>query len=524
MAVTNYRRTGFATLGEATVSLINDLLAGGKMTLVYPSAAPVLGTATDTATGQITSTATINSLPVARYILESTSQIDVKSSTGLTITAATVATSTVTLTYASQTTAPFPVGSLITVAGVTPAAYNGQYTVLTCTATQLTYAVTTIPSGAGTVFGTVVAGYGGVASSTGYTGSTDSALNNSWRICFDFPLTDGSGSPQKFAEFLAVYVGTSVQLRNDGSVIALPLIPTAAGGTIKFLEPAGNVGAAYRTVGVTTAADALKPVVVGGIPTIEGGSVSSWDVGFYNRIGIDKSSGYAVPLTYDLTTSKRGIFFGMYDIYSEQSGTKFNWVLVQRSVDRDTGAIRGRYVTSETGSIATFLTATDTESVAPVWCVSCVNNKYYKFVVREQDIGGPGKKTSAIDNTEDSTAIINPFDQQSLTDDSKYVITFLSNLNTTRFKYPDELDLIGTVSSDVIGAGTEAEVNVYGELQAAGSNMNRVYRALPPNAPFGTGMRLVNLIRFQYGYAGSGSGIIVSAAGPASESGAATPV
>lgn len=550
MAVTNFRKSGFATLGDATVSLITDLLASG-MKLVYPSSFPGTGFQTDTTTGQIKSSSTVGtpSAPVARVILESTNAVDVKSSVGFTASAAIgtttngAATATLTLTDpdtgSAPTVAPFPVGSLVTINGATSSGYDGTFTVVsTPTAATLTYLITSnIPVGAGTGR-KVVAGYGGAASSLTYASSDDTVLNNSWRICFDFPLIDSTATAALatqgttvFSEFLAVYVGTSVQLRNDGTVIALPKIPTQAGGTITFLEPAGNVGADYRTNGVTTsgttaalaAAAALKPVVVNGVPTTEGGTVSSWDVGFYNRIGIDRNSGYAVPLTYDLTTSKRGIFFGMYDIYSEQSGTKFNWVLVQRSVDRDTGAIRGRYVTNETGSIATFLRANDTESVAPVWCVNCVNNKYYKFVVREQDLGGPGRKTSAIDNTEDSTAIINPFDQQSLTDDSKYVITFLSNLNTTRFKYPDELDLVGTVSADVIGAGTEAEVNVYNELQSASNPMNRVYRALPPNSPFGTGMRLVNLVRFQYGYTGSSTGTAVSAAGPSSESGAATP-
>jgi hypothetical protein len=225
-------------------------------------------------------------------------------------------------------------------------------------------------------------------------------------------------------------------------------------------------------------------------------SVGSWDVGFYNRIGITRDSGYAVPLTYELTMSKRGVFFGVWDLYSETSGTKFNWVLIQRGVDRASGAIRGRPKTTEAGlgdvytnAVESFLSTTS-NSVCPLWCVNSVNNKYYKFNPREKDVGGPSLRSSATENTEDSTSIINPFDQQSLTDNSKYVITFLSNLNTNRFKYPDELDLMGTVSADVIGSGTEATVNVYNEP------IDRVYRALPPNQPFGTGMRAVSFVRW----------------------------
>jgi hypothetical protein len=223
-------------------------------------------------------------------------------------------------------------------------------------------------------------------------------------------------------------------------------------------------------------------------------------VGFYNRIGVDKTSGYAVPLNYEITLTQRGIFFGVWDTLSESTGVKFNWVLVQRSVDRASGAIRGRPKIKEFGedtytrAVESFVTTTK-NSVKPLWCVNCVNNYYYKFNPREEDIGAPSFRTSAVFNNEDSTAIINPFDQQSLTDDSKYVITFLSNLNSNRFKYPDELDMVGTVSSDVIGNGTEATVTVYGEP------VDRVYRALPPNQPYGTGMRLVSFVKWSKTFA-----------------------
>ena len=439
MAVYNTRQSGYATLGELAINLMSKLVAGAGtwngttgtklgFKLVYPSTGEATMAANyDTNTGYIKTTTSYTptggvATPVARWIFECTSEIDVKTTT------------TQTTTFSAGTT----------------------------------------------------------------------TLTDGWRICIEFPLEDsiataalGTAGTTVFKEYMAVYVGTSVQLRNDGTIVALPYVSSIAGGGVTFVEPAGNVGAPYRTVtaagsslvgGASSATAALKPELVSGVPAV--GGTASWDIGFYNRIGVTRDSGYAIPLTYELTMSKRGVFFGVWDLYSEQSGAKFNWVLVQRSVDRASGAIRGRAKTTETGAVATFLDDTAT-SVAPLWCVNCVNNKYYKFNPREQDIGGPGRRTSATDNSEDNTAIINPFDQQSLTDDSKYVITFLSNLNTTRFKYPDELDLVGTVSSDVIGAGTEATVTVYNE-----SPVDRVYRALPPNAPYGTGMRIVSLARF----------------------------
>jgi hypothetical protein len=58
-----------------------------------------------------------------------------------------------TLTFATQTIPPFPVGSAITVAGVTPSGYNGTYTVTACTATSVSYANAT--TGSQTVAGTI---------------------------------------------------------------------------------------------------------------------------------------------------------------------------------------------------------------------------------------------------------------------------------------------------------------------------------------------------------------------------------
>jgi len=62
---------------------------------------------------------------------------------------------TATITFAAQTVAPFIVGQTIVVAGVTPAGYNGTYTVTACTTTTVQYANAT--TGAQTVAGTVAA-------------------------------------------------------------------------------------------------------------------------------------------------------------------------------------------------------------------------------------------------------------------------------------------------------------------------------------------------------------------------------
>jgi hypothetical protein len=471
MAAINKRKTGYPTLGALAIDLINDLVQGTGtsgsptgMRLIFPDKLPTTADNLHLTTGYFQSDVYYGNIvagtatPVARYILEATTDVDV-------------------LTDCTQIANPV----------------------------AFTFGTTTLTKG--------------------------------WRICIEFPLVDSAtisipvstasvptiaagvlltavqkGPTKVYKDFISVYVGTSVQLRNDGTVVAVPELPIAVpSASITFLEPAGLVGAGYRKVtkGISNSSNAIKPPLTStGLPgqgtttavsgtSITDGTLSApdWNVGFYNRIGVDQTSGYAVPLNYEITMSKRGIFFGVWDVLSESTGVKFNWVLVQRSVDRASGAIRGRPKTKEfgqdtyTNAVDSFVTTTK-NSVKPLWCVNCVNGYYYKFNPREEDIGAPSTRTSAVFNTEDSTASINPFDQQSLTDDSKYVITFLSNLNSNRFKYPDELDLVGTVSADVIGNGTEATVTVYGEP------IDRVYRALPPNQPYGTGMRLVSFVKW----------------------------
>lgn len=61
---------------------------------------------------------------------------------------------TATLTFAAQPVPPFPIGSAITVAGVTPAGYNGTWTVTACTTTTVSFL--SAATGAQTVAGTII--------------------------------------------------------------------------------------------------------------------------------------------------------------------------------------------------------------------------------------------------------------------------------------------------------------------------------------------------------------------------------
>ena len=621
MAIYNIRRTGYGTAADAVIHMIGDLITGG-MRMVYPnnSSGPIVPTVLNNIhpeTGFMMTTTSINFdgdpyYPVARFILETTTSTDIKA-------VITAATTTVSFTgtiapnldgVTSTLTVTIPPGTGAIAAGMT---INDPTGVLAGFSPAL------IVSGSSTTWilnvSQTIASAAPFTATNKYTSLSDSTvLTAGWRICFDFPLqyledyalttidpttkvrtgglTDKITGSTVFEDFMSVYVGTSVQLRNDGQISILPDIYTIGNAVkVNYVQPDGLIGASYRKPGINSVATktvALAPPVaimkgyvssltnkiltttkrLGGSITnsmnLTGSETSSTgknlrllpytyinedpltsssqqvngtglgdagtyyistpagftqyaqneafvpqssgeairmigvstdidgaDVGFINRINLDRLSGLAIPLSYEITTTKKGVFIGVWDVLSEQNGKRFNWLLVQRSVDRISGAIRGRTKTTETGTAATFLDAT-VNSVCPVYCVNSVNNLYYQFVVREQDNGGPSIPRSASVNSEDNTAIINPFDQQSITDDGQYVITFLNKLNTSRYRYPDELDMVGTVSSDVIGFGSSVRISAYGE-ETAVTPLQRVYRSLPSNNPYGTGMRLMIL-------------------------------
>jgi hypothetical protein len=674
MAIYNIRRTGYGTGAEAVISMIGDLINGG-MRMVYPNNqyGPIVPTATDNlhpGTGFMMTKTTIPFegdpySPVARFILESTSAVDIKAVIGaVAITlnfSGTIApnadgfTSTLTLNAPLSGTQLAP-GMTITKAAVvttTTTAAPGLTTTTTAGPSYLPFTSAIVISGSGTSW--KVSGQNLVSSLTAfratdnYTSASDPAiLTKGWRICFDFPLpyledyattdiadttrvrspgtgafTDKVPGSAIFEDFVAIYLGTSVQLRNDGQVSVLPDTTTIGSAVrVKYTQPDGLVGASYRQSGynsVGTRTIAMTPPItimkaylslsntqgqvlttlkrvgsnitdrmtltgsetnlvtgrslrilpftyINGDPSAntlayltgtgigdegkykfatpagyadygtpnnpgtffpknDGEAIKvigvateiiGSDVGFINRINLDRLSGLAIPLSYELTVTQKGIFIGIWDVLSEQNGKRFNWLAVQRSVDRISGGIRGRARTTETGKVGTFLTNTK-NSVGPVYCVNSVNNLYYQFVVREEDQGGPTIPASAAVNSEDNTAIINPFDQQSITDDGKYVITFLNKLSTNRYRYPDELDMVGTLSSDVIGFGTETRISAYDEEKDPIKPLQRVYRSMPSNSPFGTGMRLMVLTGWEDISNGIGEFGVPDLAGPMSE-------
>ncbi len=314
-----------------------------------------------------------------------------------------------------------------------------------------------------------------------------------WRIAIDVRenKTNPNAGPQK----VEIYAGTRLQLKDTGEL------------TTQFNESgsqpvdrAGLMGAA------PTGAATTEPYIENGVSkTVAFKETDANDPkqGFLNRekrVGASSTPGVAVyPLNYLITMTNRGIFLGMWEgNWSTLQKTKaatdnfFNWFLIQRPVNRNTGEVL-------------------TTGVCPVFCVNSVGYDYWKMIVREKDVihptqGAADCKSLLFDETtgtistvttpyrvpadahsQDNFAIINSTTQISLTEDSKYLISLIHDLNTPRFRYTEELDMIGQTSADVCMAGNDLSMTTYGESGP------RIYHAMPANNPYNSGLRIVVL-------------------------------
>jgi len=269
-------------------------------------------------------------------------------------------------------------------------------------------------------------------------------------------------------------------------------------------EPVGNTGAPWTNTFDPTpnavkfqAGTGVAPEVYQSPAKWDGPDVTDPSQLFVNKYvvagtkantfgGFTADSNYAYPLSYRIVLTDHGLFLGCWGPDPEESGKGFSWLLVQRPVDKKTGIVRGVPLNPE-DPVSDQIYYPNTPNVGnrPLFCVNSVGGKYWKFVVREHDNGVPSVRKDATANTPDSGAVINPYPQQSLTENGEYVITFLNNLNSSRFKYADELDMLGTVSSDVVGGGSDIDVNVYSEAN------QRTYHALWSSGAFGSKMRIM---------------------------------
>lgn len=250
-------------------------------------------------------------------------------------------------------------------------------------------------------------------------------------------------------------LGSNQSLRTDGS-----LSWTTTGTTTKVLAgPIGCVGGRYTkgTTPTDKAPDPTKP-----------------EEGFINRtsrvvVGTSDISDSA-PMTYYLCIAERGFVLCVWEDFTSDLGAKsVSWVVAQRPVARTDGKIV-------------------TTGKAPVFAMFSAAEKIQRFTVREADVMRPSDPVDAGVDTDYNNAIINITEQVAISEGNRYVVSFPSRLNTTRYAYTYELDMLGYTSGDVVSENTIVPLKVYNEVDPP-----RNYVSLLANGPNNTGMRIVAL-------------------------------
>lgn len=251
----------------------------------------------------------------------------------------------------------------------------------------------------------------------------------------------------------AVTVGSQQTVRTDGT------LSFVNGGSSSLKGPLGSIGGLWTKTPNTLASiqpDTTKPAE-----------------GFINRTSrvvmgsVDLADSY--PMTYALTITPRGVSLCVWEDYVSDSGAAaISWFVVQRPVDRVTGAVI-------------------TSGKAPVFCLNGINNVLNRFCVRESDVLRPSDPVLADKDSDYNNAIINSMEQVAISEGNKYVVAFPSRLNTTRYAYTYEMDMLGYTSADVVSENTDVPLQVYNEAKA------RTYIALLANGANNTGMRICAL-------------------------------
>jgi hypothetical protein len=319
-----------------------------------------------------------------------------------------------------------------------------------------------------------------------------------WRICFNLIDVDR----------LAVHLGTAIQYPDSGTIAFLndrreQPVGNVSGDAATFpanLEPPGNLSESWKPF---TPQGAQSPTYATPDPSV------TQNVWLNRKVSPQEANRRAYPMSYMLSMTNRGMYLGVWEDSQEEipqstwettngmsaaesintesadgyGKSPFRWFVVQRSVDRLTGHVRGGGALRGDNDPGLEL------SRCPVFCVggTSLPKQLYKFIVRENDVVSPSRRKYAAFNSTDSPAVLNPFPQNSITESGEYVVTFINNLSTPRFRYSDELDMVGTVGADVVGGGTKIQVYVYGETKP------RTYTAAYATRQYGTGMRIMVL-------------------------------
>jgi hypothetical protein len=203
-------------------------------------------------------------------------------------------------------------------------------------------------------------------------------------------------------------------------------------------------------------------------------SFEGWD--------IPNSDVEANPMSYRITITDHGFSLYIWVESYDSSGQKLFWLCTQRMVDYEGVPV----ITGKAPLVCVFANKgypdTSTLSGDPD------PDSVFKFIVRESDVNSPTFPISAVEDRADSSRIINIAEQVSLRENNSVVLYFPNNLNTQRYAYPHQLDMIGVISADVISQSTDLQIDIFGESEP------RTYRAMNADQLDNKGARILFLV------------------------------
>lgn len=234
---------------------------------------------------------------------------------------------------------------------------------------------------------------------------------------------------------------------------------------------------------------------------------TSLSQGFADRTFIDRQrltisqtgdATLSYPMSYAVTISDRGLAIFVWEHGTDQYSNRFSWLIVQRPVNHTTG----QQIVSGKAPVHCVYGLMKPQTNQPWAAGDSLNLR--RFIVREADVQVPYPQApvvttapnrndvtlqgvDATQSTRDYAPIINAHQQVAITEDNKYVVVLPNGLNTSRYAYTHELDMIAYTSADVVSMGADVPVQVYGE------GAPRIYRAMHANGPDNTGMRILML-------------------------------
>jgi hypothetical protein len=136
-----------------------------------------------------------------------------------TVTPSSPTTGSVTLTFATQSAAPYAVNSTITVTGISVAGYNGSYTVTACTTSTVTYTNSTTGAATG---GTISANVLSTGATSRYTLIGCNLANTTdYDIYASVQITDANQNTGNYISQMMIPPYSSLKMVTNGEKIIL---------------------------------------------------------------------------------------------------------------------------------------------------------------------------------------------------------------------------------------------------------------------------------------------------------------